>query len=343
MRVAGIRPRRVLLGLALLVVPLLLVACTDPQSTVQPHSDNTRYVQTVYQFVTILAAIVFVAILGATLWLTLAFRERPGRVARQIHGNARLEIVWTLIPVLIVAAIAVPTMNAIAKTSEAPPADAIKVIATGHQWWFEFQYPDLKITTANELHVPAGRAVEVEIHSDDVIHSFWIPQLAGKVDMVPGHNNFMVFTPDADASREEPYLGQCAEYCGTSHANMRFRVYVDQPAKFDEWSKRVAGDRIAPTDELAKKGEQVFLSSACVGCHTVQGTIAAGKVGPNLSHVGSRGTIAAGLLPNTPENLVRWISNPKAVKPGVVKMPAFEGQLTTEQLQAIAAYLQSLK
>ena len=232
--------------------------------------------------------------------------------------------------------------------------DALEVTAVGRQWWFEFVYHGLgpdggDLVTANELHLPAGRAVFVNLRAEDVIHSFWVPQLAGKVDMVPGHENDLWFTPNVDAVREEAYLGQCAEFCGTSHANMRFRVFVDSPADFEAWVANENADGAEPTSDLARQGQEIFLRSACIGCHTVKGTTAPGVIGPSLTHVGNRSTIAAGILDNDVDSLVAWISNPDREKPGVDPeddgrfMPAFENLLSREEIRAIAAYLRELQ
>ncbi len=310
-----------------------------PQSTWRPMSDNTQNIHTVYEIVFWLAAAVFVFILFLTLLFTLMFREKEGAQAKQFHGNSKLEVILVAVPVLIVVAMMVPSFRAIAQNSADPPQGALEVIAIGHQWWFEFQYPELGVTTANELHVPVGRPVSVKLRSNDVIHSFWIPQLVGKVDMVPGHENHLWFTPDT--ARDDAYLAQCAEFCGASHANMRFRVFVDTEAKFDEWAKATAANATPGTSELIKAGEQQFLLSGCVGCHTVKGNATAvGTIGPNLTHVGSRTTIASGILPNDTEGMHKWLSNPPAVKPGS-KMPNLG--LNEDQIQKLTAYLQSLK
>ena len=333
--------RRALLALPLLAV--MAAACSAPQTTIDPQSDFADSVQSVYLIVTVLAAIVFVIVMALVLVISIAFRERPGREARQFDGNTRLEILWTIIPVVIVIMIAIPTYIAIAETTKPPPPDALVIEVTGHQWWFEFEYAGLDLVVANEIHIPAGVPVSFNLRSADVIHSFWVPQLAGKVDMVPGHENNLWFTAHASAVRDEPYLGQCAEFCGLSHANMRFRVYVDTPADFEAWVAAQKADRVEPATDALAAGEQLFLASACIGCHTVQGTAAAGVIGPNLSHIASRGTIAAGIMDNNRENLIRWISNPEAVKPGVVLMPAFETLMTQEQIESIADYLLSLQ
>ncbi|MEE8338278.1 MAG: cytochrome c oxidase subunit II [Dehalococcoidia bacterium] len=337
------RPSRRSLIALLPLLAIAATACSDPMTTIDPQSDFADTVQGVYLIVTILAAIVFVAVLALTLILAIVFRERPGREARQFDGNTRLEIVWTIIPVAIVTVIAVPTFYAIADTTKPAPDDAITITVTGHQWWFEFEYEDFGLVTANEIHIPTGRAASFLLRSDDVIHSFWVPQLAGKVDMLPGHENTLWFTPNDDAARPRPYLGQCAEFCGLSHANMRFRVYVDTPEDFAAWIAAQQADRVEPANEAIAAGETLFLANACIGCHTVKGTSAAGQIGPELSHIGGRSTIAAGIMDNNRENLIRWISNPQREKPGVVMMPAFENTLTQQQIASIADYLLSLR
>ncbi len=312
---------------------------SQPMTTFAPKSDNAVLVHEVYKLIFALAAAVFVGIMALTLILALLFRERPGQTARQFHGNARLEVVWTLIPVLLVVAMAVPTFSTMSRTSKPAPDNALQVVAIGHQWWWEFQYPELGVTTANELHLPVDRAVFVSLESTDVIHSFWVPQLTGKVDNVPGHVNHLWFTPNE--ARPEPYLGQCAEFCGISHANMRFRVFVSASDDFDAWAKAAASDRIAPTADLAKAGEQQFVASGCSGCHTVQGQAGAvGTIGPNLTHLALRTTLASGTMDRTPENIRRWLSNPQAVKPGAL-MPNLN--LSEEALDKLVAYLEGLK
>jgi len=363
-----VRRRRLIAAAAVLVLGLALAACSDPQSTVDPKSDHADTVNDVYIIVFWLAMIVFVGVLGATLALSIWFRERPGRVAKQFHGNSRLEVVWTLIPVVILVAIFVPTVTAISDLEPDDegdvPANAIIIEAIGHQWWFEFRYPDLGIVTANELHVPVDTPVRVSLLSDDVIHSFWVPQLAGKVDMVPGRTNAIQFTPNE--ARDEAYLGQCVEFCGTSHANMRFRVFVDDQATFDAWVANETADAV-PVESLsalAQEGGALFTNPAlavgatpCIGCHTVKGSLASGVIGPNLTHVGSRSTLFSGIRPGfeSSENadrvqreLERWISNPDDIKPGVTGrpnggMPAWGDLLSAEQITAIAAYLRELK
>ena len=351
------RPGRSALIATLLLVALSAAACSDPQTTIDPKSDLADSVQDVYVIVFWLGAGVFVVIMAATLYLSIAYRERPGREARQFHGNTRLEVVWTLIPVVIAVAIAIPTFISIHDTSSNRPTaedGTVEVEVIGHQWWFEFNYPELGISTANEIHLPVDRPAIFTLSSVDVIHSFWVPQLAGKLDMVPGHEQELWFTPNE--ARAEAYLGQCAEFCGMSHANMRFRVFVDTEEDFDAWVARQQSDATEPATDEAAAGQQLFLSASdpetglsCITCHTIAGTIAPGKIGPDLTHIGGRSTIAAGIMDNTQENLVRWIANPDREKPGITPernslfMPAWEDVLTPEEITSIAIYLLSLE
>jgi cytochrome c oxidase subunit 2 len=342
------RYRRLLPVLALVLLVGLLAACDAPQTTTELAGDNNEELWAPYRVTLILAAIVFVVVLAATIGFSIWFRERPGRPAQQIHGNTRLEVIWTLIPVAIVAIIAVPTFDALFAIDQDPPDDALRVEAVGHQWWFEFKYLDEAgepvLTTANELHIPEDRAIAFDLRSVDVIHSFWVPAISGKVDMIPGHDNELSFT--ALEARPEPYLGQCVELCGLSHANMRFRVFVHTQEDFDTWFEEQQEEATSPAGQLAAQGEEIFLRSACIGCHTVRGTTAQGVLGPDLTHVGSRTTIAAGVLENNAENLARWITDSSDIKPGSLMPPMAQsagGALTSEEIDAVAAYLLSLQ
>ncbi|MGH2350349.1 MAG: cytochrome c oxidase subunit II, partial [Chloroflexota bacterium] len=211
----------------------------------------------------------------------------------------------------------------------------------GHQWWWEFQYPELGVTTANELHIPVGVPINLELESADVIHSFWVPHLAGKTDAIPGRVNRLWFLADEPGT----YNGQCAEFCGIEHALMRMLVIAESQSEFDAWvrnERSIPAFAATPTaqDSLVTRGAQLFANGVCITCHTIRGTAAQGKVGPELTHVGSRQTIAANTLPNTPEGLERWLRNPQAVKPGNL-MPNLN--LSDEDIDALVAYLQSLK
>ena len=219
------------------------------------------------------------------------------------------------------------------------PADALKVTVVGHQWWWEFRYPDLGIVTANELHVPLSTDAKaahtsLRLESADVAHSFWVAQLAGKTDLIPGITNTMWIEP----RQEGTFLGNCAEYCGTQHANMLLRVIAQPEADFKQWV--AAQQKPQADDAAAAEGKRAFESLSCVNCHAIRGTIAKGNFGPDLTHLTTRETLAAGVIANTPENLKRWVNDPQEVKPGCL-MPSMK--LTDNELTQVVAYLESLK
>jgi cytochrome c oxidase subunit 2 len=221
-----------------------------------------------------------------------------------------------------------------------PTEKAVRIRATGHQWWWEFRYddptPSNMFTTANEIHIPIGRPVEFELQSTDVIHSFWIPNLHGKRDMIPGHPTRTVLQADKAGT----YWGQCAEFCGYEHAKMRFKVVAESDADFQKWLAAARQPAAEPTTDSQKKGRAIFLGRTCVMCHTIGGTIAGAMTGPELTHLASRSKIAAGTLPNTRGYLAGWIANPQQIKPGV-RMPP--NALPPDELQALLDYLESLK
>jgi len=305
-------------------------------TTVMPKSEFGKMTHDIFMLISWTTLVIFIAVEAALIYACWRFRDRPGApIPKQVHGNTPLEIGWTIAFALVLLVIGIPTIRVIFQTQQAGASGGLRVDVGGRQWWWEFKYPDLKITTANEVHIPVGQAVAFHLHGPDVIHSFWVPQLGGKRDVVPHRVNRIVLTPDTPGE----YIGQCAEYCGTSHANMRFRAIVHDKAGWEQW---VAAQQAAPVespDPLAQKGREIFTQSACVGCHTVQG-ISAGQLGPNLTHFGSRKMFAGGLYPSTPENLVRWVEHPEHLKPGVL-MPTLG--ISGEQSKALAAYLLSLK
>jgi cytochrome c oxidase subunit 2 len=321
-----------------MALALVLGGCgwDGPMSTLIARSDMARDVLSLYGLITWISigigALVFI-VLGYVL---LRFRDRPGAaLPAQTHGRPWLEIAWTLGPAIVLLIIAVPTLQVTFRTqSLAKPADALEVVVRGFQWWWEFSYPALGVVTANELHVPAGRRVVFTLVGPDVIHSFWVPKFGGKRDVVPGRGNTMRLIPDSPGD----FWGQCAEFCGTSHANMGLRVVVAAPADFDRWVAAQRAPAAEPTGEAAT-GKAIYAASACVGCHTVRG-VSAGTLGPDLTHFGSRRTLAAGMFPNTPEHVAAWVRRAPEMKPGA-KMPAFA--LTDDQARALATYLLSLK
>jgi cytochrome c oxidase subunit 2 len=307
-------------------------------STLVARSDLNRAILSVYSIITWATVLIGAFVFAALVVILVRFRERAGTPAglpRQIHGHTALELAWTIAPALILLVIAIPTIQVIFRTQgAAAPKNALEVTVRGWQWWWEFRYPGLDVVTANELHLPVGRPVVLNLEGPDVIHSFWVPQLGGKRDVVPGRLNRITLTPD----KAGEYWGQCAEFCGASHALMGLRVIVDEPAAFEQW---IAAQKAAPAEPTgeAAEGKGVYTRSACVGCHAIKG-VSAGVLGPDLTHFGSRKLFGAGLWPTTSEHVVAWLKDPPALKPGS-KMPNLK--LTDAEAKALAAYLLSLK
>ena len=328
------------LGLWVMAVGFTLAGCgllESPATTLTPRSDFGWTSHRIFLQILRWDTAIFVVVQVLLLVAVFKFRERdPKAIPKQVRGSAFLEIAWTIIPAVILTFIAFPTVAAIFRTQATPPKDALRVKVIGHQWWWEFQYPDLGVTTASDLHLPAGRPVSLEIVSTDVIHSFWVPQLGGKRDAIPGSVTRITLTADTPGE----YYGQCAEFCGASHANMRHLAVVHAPEAFTAWVAREKEAALTPPDgSPAAAGLQVYRVSLCVGCHAVRG-VSGGGIGPDLTHFGSRKTIAGGILPNTPENLARWIRHAPAIKPGSL-MP--EQKLSDPEVAALVAYLQSLR
>ncbi len=293
--------------------------------------------------VAIIAFLIFVGVEAALVFA--AWRYRASRVAGpapQIHGNTRLEIAWTAIPLVILAvitALMLGTMREIgASVPGQSPAD-MSITARGYQWWWEFRYPspDGEVVTANELHIPANTRIELVLESADVVHSFWVPELSGKIDMIPGKTNRLRIS----AARPGVYRGQCAEFCGVEHAWMRITVVAQTRAEFDRWLDGERRSRAAPSGRAAD-GERVFVTSLCASCHAVRGAIAAPATvaGPDLTHVGSRRTLGAGVLTNDDASLRAWLADPQRYKPGSF-MPRVP--VSAADLDALVAYLRSLR
>lgn len=305
----------------------------------------------IYQLAIFVVAIcigIFVIVAGLLAYSVIKFRRRrndDGREPAQIYGSNQVELAWTVIPVLIVVVLFLTTARVIHSVEDArAPAGAIDVTVVAHQWWWEFRYPQYGVVTANELHVPVSGPGDstptyLTLLSADVDHSFWVPALAGKTDIIPNRVNHTWIDP----RKTGVYLGQCALYCGTQHAHMLLRVYVESRADFDRWiqQQQAAAAADPPGEDTAvAAGRRVFETTACVNCHTIRGTIANGRFGPDLTHLMSRETIGAGVLPNTPENLRRWVENPDAIKPGC-DMPAMN--LSPQQLTDLISYLETLR
>lgn len=286
---------------------------------------------------------IFAIVAGLILYSIVRFRERPGddgREPAQVYGSNPIEFAWTTVPVLIVFVLILTTARTIYSVQAAPrPPDSILVHVIGHQWWWEFRYPKLGVITANELHVPLSDAARptptfLDLESADVAHSFWVPRLAGKTDVIPNRKNTMWIDPHQPGT----YLGQCAEYCGTEHALMLLRVVVEPRADFDRWIAAQKQQSVA--DASVAHGRQIFETTACVNCHVVSGTAAEGRFGPDLTHLMARETIGSGAAMNTPENLKTWVHDPSIIKPGAL-MPAMN--LSQKDLDDLVAYLVTLR
>jgi len=333
-------------ALALVLLPLLAACGEDhlkryPQTTFAPASDLAEVLDWLFKYTLVLGVLVglFVfALLGYIVW---RFRYQPGHPEpEQVHGNARLELLWTFIPALILAAIAVPTVRTIFATQAPPPPNALVVEVRGWQWWWEFRYPVNggrdTVVTANEIHVAVGTPVSLRMTTGDVLHSFWVPQMGGKRDLFPHKVNSISFVP----TQPGVYLGQCGEFCGDSHALMRMRLVAHTREGFQQWLREEASPAAQPRDSAVALGQKLVTQGTCAGCHMIKGTPAMGRTGPNLTHFGRRRTLAAGIRTNTAENLSAWLKDPPAMKPGS-KMPNLG--LKDEEIRYIVAYLQTLQ
>ena len=349
MRSQGSNKWRVLGSQILVCVCCSAAAFADPVSPLSPTnifapaSTPAKSIFGLSLFVLAITGAIFLTVFTLLLYSVVKFRKRTnddGREPPQVYGSNQVELAWTIIPILIVVALFMATARVIAIVQKTPlPGDAITVTAIGHQFWWEYRYPDLGVVTANELHVPVSDPVRptptvIELLSADTDHSFWVPRLGGKTDLIPNHPNTMWIDPQETGV----YLGQCAQYCGTQHAKMLLRVYVQSKDEFDQWIRQQRQSAFG--NDAVSQGQRIFETTACINCHTVSGTVANGRFGPDLTHLMSRDTIAAGAAPNNPENLRLWIRTPNALKPGSL-MPAM--QLTDSELDALTAYLETLR
>jgi cytochrome c oxidase subunit II len=360
---------------------LLAVACAPhaTQDTLKPAGPYARKIDNLFEPVFWIATAIFVIVEGMLLLFVVRYRHRKGRrgIPPQVHGNQRLEIAWTIVPALILVGVAVPTVSTIYDLARKPSGRVLEVNVIGHQWWWEFDYPSLHVITANELHIPVGEPVYASLCAGgfgyqgvpapsscetggpksqppagvgaSVIHSFWVPQLAGKQDVVPGRTNHVILQADHPGV----YTGQCAEFCGLSHAYMRLKVVAQTPSDFDAWVRQQQADAAVPAaGSLAAQGRDLFNGVAgegtglCIQCHAVQGlkdangNPAVQNGGPNLTHLMSRDCFAGCIFTMNQANLERWLHDPPAVKPGSW-MPDYG--LTDQQVKALVAYLMTLK
>lgn len=357
-----LRLRQAAPALLIAVALLTLTACgfqEYPNSTFNPNTDFNTAIDGLWGRLLFWGTIVFVVVELALVVTIIRFRKRPGGPeVKQIHGNAALEITWTAVPAVILVLIAIPTVKTIIQTQAPAPAGALTVEVTGNQWWWEFKYPEYGITTANELYLPVGRPVNFVLRTKDVLHSFWIPQMGGKRDLITNKTNYLWFTPNPDLGTKA-WNGFCVEYCGASHANMKFRMFTVSPEEFASWTAHQAAiavphrdstyagpadgyvfpaadlpDHVIPKTPVnaeiafddallangdAGRGQQAFMMGGCIGCHTINGNpMALSPIAPSLTHFASRHTLGGGLFPNNDHTLARWIKNAKKMKPGAL-------------------------
>jgi cytochrome c oxidase subunit 2 len=327
---------------ALTVSAALADGASGVTNIFKPDGTSARGISNFATLVLAVCAVIFATVTGLLVYTVIRFRRRRGddmHEPPQVYGSNQIELAWTVIPILIVFVLSLVTARTIAEIQNAtPPPTALRVTVVGHQWWWEIRYPDLGVVTANELHIPVSdptqpRPAFLKLESADVAHSFWIPQLAGKTDVIPNRDNRMWI----DAMTPGTYLGNCAEYCGTQHARMLIRVIVHPAGEFEKWVAAQQG--AGAVDIKVKAGRDIFLSNSCVNCHTIRGTEANGKFGPDLTHLMSRDTLGSGAALNTPEKLRAWVRNPQNLKQGCY-MP--DMQLTDEEMDQLVRYLLTL-
>ena len=335
------RNRTVLQALCLILVSVPLVA--QPNTSIfSPAATPAHAITRLAIFVMAIAAGIFLTLAILITHIIIRYRVREGLrnlEPPQVFGSVEIELAWTIIPVLLIVVLFLTTAGVLFGLQHASkPASALDVVVIGHQFWWEFRYPALGITSANELHLPVSdpqnpRPAYMKLTSADVDHSFWVPRLAGKVDLIPNRVNELWIDPATPGL----YLGQCTQLCGVEHAKMLLRVYVDRPQDFEAWVR--SQQQPVARNVSADRGREVFESLACINCHTVAGTPATGRFGPDLTHLMSRTTIASGAVPNTRDNLRQWVADPDAFKPGSL-MPSMH--LSAQQLDQITDYLMTL-
>ncbi len=316
---------------------IVLAGCGHHAASITDrHGTESDHVASLWWVMFAMAAAVYVLV--ATLVVVAVVRGRRRQRAVGEGGREDL-VIWLgglVLPVVVLSVLGTLTVTT-ARAVRAPSADALAIHVSGERWWWDVDYPASGVRTANEIRVPVGQPIDITLTSDNVIHSFWVPSLAGKVDVVPGQTNHLRLK----ANDAGTYRGQCAEYCGIQHANMAFVVIAESPADFERWlTRRTSGAGLTPTDDQAAQGQRVFEREACAGCHTVAGTTAQGTTGPDLSDFGERHSIAALTVANTPQNLHDWIADPQSIKPGNL-MPTVP--LGDADIDKVVAYLENLK
>ena len=336
---------RLRLAALLPVIALVASACSrssDPQTVLDPDGPISRQLDRLWDPVFLIAAIMFFLVEGLVIYVSLRFRAKSDDDAPvQVHGNTTLELGWTILPALLLVVIGFFTVSTLVDLDRKPTGDVLNVQVTGHQWWWQYDYGEYKVTTANELHIPVRRPVLITLQSADVIHSWWSPALTGKIDAVPGRTNHLKLEAEKPG---KTYLGQCTEYCGLSHANMRIRVITHTEADFARWIADQQRAPALPGAGAAGEGAALFKAKGCGGCHTVNG-YTAGTVGPNLSHLYSRKTFAGAIFNLDEQELRLWLRDPAARKPmdpdDGLGMPNL--QLTEDEITKLIAFLETLR
>jgi cytochrome c oxidase subunit 2 len=330
------------------LLPLLALAATacsrqpEPQNILDPQGPVSRQLDRLWNPVFAIAVVIFILVEGLILFVGFRYRAKSDDDAPvQVHGNTKMEIGWTVLPAVILVVIGFFTVATLVDLDRVPKGDVVTVNVVGHQWWWEYDYPEYKVKTANELHIPVGREVVVHVTSADVIHSFWAPALAGKMDAIPGRNNHLKLQADKPG---QTYLGQCTEYCGLSHANMRIRVVTHTQADFAKWVAEQQRPASVPKSGEAAEGVALFRAKGCAGCHAVSG-FSEGAVGPDLTHLYSRNTFAGALFQLDEQNLRLWLRDPSARKPmnptKGLGMPNLN--LTEDEIGKLIAFLETLR
>ena len=314
---------------------VLLAGCDGAQSALEPAGRSAEKIANLFWWMTAGAAVIWAAVVGLAVY---SVRAAPGRKNRQ--ASLMIIVGGAVVPTVVLSMLLAYGLSMMPEMLSPAPEGSLKITVTGEQWWWRVSYESSngeQIAMANEIHLPVGQPVEFRLESADVIHSFWIPSLGGKVDMIPGRQTRLKLEP----TRTGVFRGACAEYCGSSHALMTFFVVVSSKDDFENWLGRQHEPAQSPVEPMAIAGEKLFLSSGCGACHTVRGTDAAGLVGPDLTHVGSRLSVGAGILPNNALEFMRWLTHTHTIKPEVL-MPSFR-MLPKEDLTALAAYLDGLQ
>ena len=326
------------LFIAVFLPALLLVACADNSaSMLNGRGPAAARINTLWWIMFVVGAIVYVVVMG---YLLLAlFRRRSVQEEDTYEPDEGTGIViWggAIIPAIILVGIYGATVFTLGALKEPEIAEELLIEVSGNQWWWDVNYPELGIRTANEIHIPVGQPVAIKLTSQDVIHSFWVPELHGKLDMIPGQvTEFWL-----EASEADTYVGECAEFCGVQHAKMQFLVIAQDEPEFLQWVEQQQQPAAEPADSMVQRGEDVFLGSTCIYCHAVEGTNATGSLGPDLTHVASRRALAAGTIANNRGNLAGWIVDPQSIKPGSLMPPT---KITGPDLQALLTYLETLQ